>query len=76
MTKKQLLNKLKNLPDNTPIILASDAEGNSFECLSEVYVEKNLKFDYDDKELVGKDETEMDSWEQFKKDPDVVVLFP
>ncbi len=36
MTKKQLLKKLEKVNDNTEIILASDAEGNSYDKLSDI----------------------------------------
>ncbi len=36
MTKKKLIEKLKDFPDNTEIIMSIDPEGNGFDILSDV----------------------------------------
>jgi hypothetical protein len=41
MTKKDLLDALKDLPDNTPIVLSSDEEGNDFGVLWSIEVDEN-----------------------------------
>ena len=81
MTKKQLLKKLENVPDDILIILSSDSEGNNFSKLESVYTDKNtLRYAYQDGriELYGKEEVkegDIES-EEFNKLKRCVVLFP
>lgn len=86
MTKRELINKLENLPvpDNTQIIVQKDAEGNDYSPLSGaetgIYIPNNtysgffysLKDSFDD---VCMDE---DEWEQMKRNEDkkCIVLWP
>lgn len=53
MTKKQLVEKLKDVPDDYQVCLASDAEGNNFDLLEEVHIETEAKFDREEREFLG-----------------------
>jgi hypothetical protein len=80
MTKKQLLKKLEKVPDGAEIILASDAEGNSYSPLYDVSAPKGLRYIEEDRDifLMTKDEIEEDfpTQEQYDKGKNCIVFYP
>lgn len=81
MKIKTLIKQLSKLNQNLEVILSSDAEGNSYGLLSEIYNKTGLKYstDYDngsatlfDRDNINDDITP----QEYKKMKDCIILYP
>jgi hypothetical protein len=75
MTKKQLIKKLEKISDDTVIIMASDGEGNSFDSLRDIFAEKGLKWDGENKEILDEDDNK-EIYDNYDNLPNCVILWP
>lgn len=79
MKVKDFISQLKHLDQNAVVILASDAEGNSFNELDEIWSEEGLRFDPENNEIVNISGSEY-SKEELKEVKDstqkAIILFP
>jgi hypothetical protein len=53
ITVGALRDKIASLPDDTPIILASDPEGNGFYLLFDLNLNGTVEIEYDDCQVTG-----------------------
>jgi len=79
MNAKRLIEQLTKLAPETEIILASDAEGNEFNQLSQVYRHKDLRYNIMDDEISLNTLEDLDEFftlKDYNKGKDCVGLYP
>lgn len=73
MTKNKLIQKLNKIHGDPEVILSSDSEGNSYSCLSEIYADKDMRWDDDNREVVDEQDVEESDFDRMDK---CIILFP
>jgi hypothetical protein len=73
MTKNKLIQKLNKIHGDPLVILASDAEGNSYSSVSEIYTDKDMRWDDDNREIVDEQDVEEEDFDKMDK---CIILFP